>query len=458
MKIFKIYILLLISVSFMSCQMYEPDPIKKDLVEVPKKYENDNNEKKILWWESFHNKELNNLIEQGINENFTVKEAWSRLEQIKALGIKIGVNNSPTVNLTSDASRKRTDVIGKVSPNSNRSTTTKSYNLGFVANYEVDLWGKLKSLRDASKMDIEASQEDINIVKLSISANIAKTWLKILRIKKERNIKNEILNSQNNYLKLLDLKYKSGKLNISRIYSWRQQISKVERQIEKLNIAESIFINELNYLLGKTPQSNIQIKTTSLPNYEIKDKLALNLLENRPDIRKKWKLIRSSQYSKAVAKADKLPKLTLSAGASFSHNRVRFLFNNWFANIAAGLTAPLFDAGLRDAEIKRQKAIIDERINSYKNTVLIAIKEVENSLLNIKETKTDLKLLNSQIEEEVKVQYIEEEKYKGGGKDYLIVLDSTLKLLNYKIELNQIYSNQLQLQVDLHKAVGGNIK
>ncbi len=439
------------------CQMYQPEEIKdEDKNIVAKKYNSEVESNKLVWWESINNEELNNFINDGLKNNFSIKMAWNRLRQAEAIAEKAGVKSLPTLGFATNISRTRSfQRKGEMaSPTAKRDVTTKNYSVGLVANYEIDLWGRIQSEQDAVKMDLEASQEDINSAKLTLSANIAKVWINIISVREQLNNLKQNLVLKNKYLNLLNLKYKSGILGATSVFKYKQIIIETEKLIEQVKLSEELLLKQMNSLLGKNPNDGINISTSDVPKIDIDfDNISINILTNRPDIIRQWKLIKSAQYSKAVAKADKLPRFTLSASFNNASNQKQLVFSNWIANLAAGLTAPLFDGGLRDAEIARQKAIIDERLNSYKNIILNAVKEVEDSIANSKKIIKDIDFINKQKDEETKIISLTELKYKNGSVSYLSLLEEKMQMLNYDMNLLKSNRDLLNYQVDFYKAI-----
>ncbi len=455
MKTNKLIISLLIVLN--GCQMYQPEKIKdEDKNIVGKKYNSEVESVKLVWWESLNNEELNHFINAGLNNNFSIKMAWSRLRQAEAIAKKVGVKSLPSLGFATNISRARSfQRKGELaSPTAKRDVTTKNYSVGLVANYEIDLWGRIQSEQDAVKMDLEATQEDINSAKLTLSASIAKVWTNIISTRNEIDNLKQNLVLKNKYLQLLNSKYKSGSIGILSIFKYKQVIIETEKLIEQVKLSEELLLKQMNSLLGKNPSDEIILLTSVLPKIDIEfENISVNLLKNRPDIIRQWKLIKSAQYSKAMAKADKLPRFTLSASFSNRANQKQLVFSNWIANLAAGLTGPLFDGGLRDAEIARQKAIVNERLNSYKNIVLNAVKEVEDSIANSKKIIKDIDFINKQKNEEKKIISLTELKYKNGSISYLNLLEEQMQMLNYDLNLLKSNRDLLKYQIDFYKAI-----
>jgi outer membrane protein TolC len=164
----------------------------------------------------------------------------------------------------------------------------------------------------------------------------------------------------------------------------------------------------------------------------------------------------SEEWAVAAAKADRLPALKLTASHTFRDEKISAVFDNWLLNLAANLTGPIFDGRRRRAEVERTRAIADERIATYGQTVFTAIKEVEDGLADEKQQAATLQSLGKQLELSKKTVREATRRYLNGSSDFLNVLREQLNIL--RIEQNFIITQEEMIvaRIELYKALGGS--
>ena len=126
------------------------------------------------WWLNFGSPELNRLIETALTDNLSLRDAWARLEQARALAVKAGASRFPDLEGTAGAGTSRRqsgsgDAVGR-----------EAYSIGVVSSDELDLWGRVQANRTAAELDVAATREDLNPAALSIAAEVARRWLGII--------------------------------------------------------------------------------------------------------------------------------------------------------------------------------------------------------------------------------------------------------------------------------------
>jgi outer membrane protein, multidrug efflux system len=187
---------------------------------------------------------------------------------------------------------------------------------------------------------------------------------------------------------------------------------------------EKLLLNSLALLAGFSNHGQIKVETQSLPTMPLIPDAGVPhwLLENRPDIEAAQIRLVSSGWGLKAAKANLLPNLTITASTAFSSGEPDLLFNNWLSTLSASISGPIFDGGLRRAEVKRSQAAVEEQVNLYAAIVAQAIIEVENALVSLKTQNAYTSLLEEELElnkltlEDAMLQY------QNGQSSYLAYL------------------------------------
>jgi outer membrane protein TolC len=165
--------------------------------------------------------------------------------------------------------------------------------------------------------------------------------------------------------------------------------------------------------------------------------------------------LRSSQWEVSSARADRLPAITLTGQAEYASDQFNTLFDNWLANLAAGLTGPIFDGNRRSAEVDRTRAVARERLLAYEQTVMEAIRDVENALVNMTKQQAYLEAVRKQLVLAEMTLKQAGERYQNGVVTYLTVLTSLLDVQSLERTLVQGEADLLRYQIALCRALGG---
>lgn len=402
------------------------------------------------WWQSFHDAELNDLIEQGLDGNFTIRAAWDRLSQAEQIAAKSGAALLPNVDYEAGAGRTRQEASGTT-------TYRSSYSIGLAAAYEVDLWGRVRSTQQAAVLDAEAVKENVQAAAITLSASIAKTWYQLAEAKQQADVIRNQADTNQKVLDIITLQFKQGQINAADVFRQRQLVESSRGQLIQIEETIVLLQHQLSLLLGRNPgqwwaQDTIDLLTPGeLPDTSIPSEV----LQRRPDVLSAYKAIQAADLRAAAAVADQYPRISIAATAETSSSRARDLFDDWLANLAVNLTGPLFDAGYQKAEVKRARAVLSESINNYAQTTLEAIKEVEDAINQEYYQRQYITSLQGQLELARKTLESTRINYLNGQLDYLRVLDSLVSVQS--LERNELAARRelVEYRIDLCRAIAG---
>jgi outer membrane protein TolC len=216
-------------------------------------------------------------------------------------------------------------------------------------------------------------------------------------------------------------------------------------------------MNELSVLLGKAPRSPLVISRPDLPKPAPMPSTGIpaDLLENRPDIKAAQLRLQSAGWNVSAARADRLPSLTLSARAIFENEHLDLLLDNWLLSLAANLTAPVFDGNRRAAEVDRTMAMKDENLAAYRQTILKAIREVEDALVTEARQQEHILKLKQVIQTARKALDQATLRYRNGLTDYLPVLTQLLSVQDLERDLITQHATLLTNRITLYRSLGG---
>ncbi|MBN2396933.1 MAG: TolC family protein, partial [Deltaproteobacteria bacterium] len=279
----------------------------------------------------------------------------------------------------------------------------------------------------------------------------------IISQRRQKQILKEQMEINETYLELIELRYRKSMVSSLDVYQQRQVVEQVKAQIPLVEEQEQLLMHQLALLLGKPPRSSLTITRSTLPeSSEIpRTGLPADLLAARPDVRAAGLKLRSTDWQVAAARANRLPTISLSASAAYQSSNIDLIFRNWLVNLAANLTAPLFDGGYRAAEVDRLRAAAEENLSAYRRTVYTAIKEVEDALLSEVKKREHIEALEAEIEAAGRALDEARERYLKGIDDYLPVLTQVLKAQALDVDLIRRQAELLGARVALYRALGG---
>ena len=405
------------------------------------------------WWQQFNDPELNALVAEALTDNLTLKEAWSRLNQARAVAVQAGAALYPDLTGTAGASYTR-------QRSQNRSPQTQSnddYSLGVVSSYELDFWGRIRSERKSALLAVTAAREDFNTVAMTLAAEVTLRWINVISQRMQKRLLEHQLQTNLIYLDLIELRFKKAMVSALDVYQQKQIVEDVRAEIPLVEGQEQLRRHELALLLGKPPQTFLNISRTDFPQpVDIPATgLPADLLAARPDLRAAGMRLQAADWQVAAARANRLPAISLTARAQYGTGELDVLFDNWLLSLAGNLTAPLFDGKYREAEVERRLALADENLATYRQAVLTAIKEVEDALVTESKRREHIKGLESVTDTARKALREAGNRYRNGLTDYLPVLTQLLKVQGLERDLIQQKTNLLTARVNLYRALGG---
>jgi NodT family efflux transporter outer membrane factor (OMF) lipoprotein len=405
------------------------------------------------WWEEFNDPELNALIIEMLSDNLTLKETWARLNQVRALAVQAGAALYPNLTGTAGASYTR-----QRSGNGSRKTVSDdNYFLGAVSSYELDLWGRIRSGRESALLEASAAREDVNTAAMTLAAEVAQRWVNIIAQRMQKRLLEHQLQTNLTFLELIELRFHMAMVSALDVYQQKQVVEDIRAEIPLVEAREQLLRHELALLLGKLPQTFLNISREDLPKpIEIPATgLPADLLSARPDLRAAGMRLWAADWQVAAARADRLPAISLTAQARYGESDMDVLFDNWLLSLAGNLTAPIFDGKRRAAEVDRSLAVVDEKVSAYRQTVLTAIKEVEDALVTESKQREHIKGLEKVTDTARKALKEAGNRYRKGLIDYLPVLTQLLKVQGLERNLIQQQANLLSARISLYRALGG---
>jgi NodT family efflux transporter outer membrane factor (OMF) lipoprotein len=443
---------LIVAVLSLSCAA--PKPEVEPLTAVPRDFSSSGTE--VLpnhWWRTFNDPALNDLIEAALSENFNLRSVWDRLAQAEASARKAGADLWPSVTGTFTGARSRSEVGGRV-PDEIVNGTELS--LGAVASYEVDLWGRVRSTRDAAALDMLATQEELQAAAITLSAQVAGSWYGLVEQRKQVRVLRQQEQANSDVLEVITARWRSGQADAADVLRQRQLVESNRGDLVLAEANVTLLEHRLAILLGKAPKLSVAPSEAALPEPELLPATGLpsELIQNRPDIRQAFYTVMSADRRVAAAVADRYPRIGISASIDTSGDEWRDLFNNWLGTLAANAAAPLFDAGARKAEVDRTRAVVSESLNNYGQAVLDALGEVEDALEKERRQRDYIVSVDKQLDLSQQTIARLRDRFRYGAVNYLDILEALISQQTLQRSQLQARRELLQFRIDLCRALG----
>jgi NodT family efflux transporter outer membrane factor (OMF) lipoprotein len=406
---------------------------------------------KQRWWETIDDEQLNSFVDEALSDNQTLLSYWARLEKAQAQARKAGADLKPSLAGSAGAS------YTKIKIDDGGSVENKNYEIGLIAGYEVDLWGRIRASHEEALLIAEASREDLNAAAMTVTAEVTRLWVAILSQKLQRQLLEQQLAANMTYLDLVELRFRNSLASALDVFQQRQLVERVKAQLPLIEMQERMLEYQLAVLLGRMPNQVPVISRQDLPVLDAVPivGIPLQLLDNRPDIAAALRRIEASDQALAAARADRLPALRLTGSAAYDSDDLEKLFDNWIINLGAGLTAPIIDGGRRMAEIEINQADVEQQLAEYRQVVLDAVQEVEDALISEKKIREHIAALQSQLQAAQSALTEAGTRYLNGLNDYLPVLTQLLSVQNLEKDMIQRNEDLLIARVSLYRALGG---
>lgn len=402
------------------------------------------------WWLSLKDPALNALMARALGNNFTLRSAWDRLEQAEQFVRQADAALIPSLSYSLGGRRTRSDTRNNV-------TYSGRYDAGLSASYELDLWGKYRSAKRAFELDMEARREDVAAAAITVSVAVARTWYQLAEAQEQVAVIKRQLQTNREVLEIVTLSFRNGKVGAEDVFRQRQLIESSQGQLIQARERLEVLQHGLSVLIGKTPGpwwAEQELSLVSIPALPSTG-LPSEVIQRRPDVRSAYRGIQAADQRMAMAVADQYPSVSLTAGIDTTSSQVEELFEDWSANLAANLLGPLYDAGRRQAEVDRQRAIVSQRIHEYSLGVLEALREVEDALTQERYQRSYVANLQQQLATARNVLERIRQNYINGQLDYLRVLDSLSLVQN--LERNELAARRtlIERRIDLCRAIAG---
>ncbi|HWD93909.1 MAG TPA: efflux transporter outer membrane subunit [Verrucomicrobiae bacterium] len=408
------------------------------------------------WWEVFRDAKLNELEAQSLASNQNLKAAVARVDQARAFARVARSEFLPSLNLDPSFTRQR------YSPNQDPSfgnVTASTFNMPVDLSYEVDLWGRVRRSFESARADAQASLASYYGVLLTLQGDVAQNYFSLRALDAEIATVKGTVGLRKEQVQLVRSRFDGGIGNDLDVARAETELATTEADAASLAQRRAELENAIAILAGTNPSLfHLAAETNWGPRPpEIPAGLPADLLERRPDVAEAERQLASANARIGVAKASFFPVLTLTGSGGFLSADLDSLFKwdsrTW--SIGPSLSLPLFAGGRNKANYRRSQAAREEAIARYRQQVLVAFGEVENSLSGIRYLTTQAEAQQRAVTTARRAADLATDRYRSGIVGYLDVVDASRDALQAERADAQLTGQRLIASVRLIKALGG---
>ena len=409
----------------------------------------------LPWWELLHDEQLQLLIRLALAENKDLKQAVASMEEFQARIFMARADFLPGINVSTNAPAFGT-LGGFVVPGF---PTPFSYFGQGTLNWEIDIWGRVRRANEAARADLLAREENRRAVVLTLVSGVAQSYFDLLQLDMQLEITRRTLLSWEETVALSQHRLRGGvisRLDADQFEAERANVSARLAEIERQVIQKE---NELNVLLGKNPApiSRGRLLTDQVVLLEVPAGLPSDLLQRRPDILQAEQALAAATARIGMTKAARFPRITLTGLLGVASPRLANLLTSGteYGMGGVGLAGPLLNAQTLGHEQRAFEAQSRRVLAQYEQTILVAFKEVEDSLVAVRTAKNQRKAQQEQVDALRSALQIANLRHQAGITSHLEVLVAKRSLFSAETALTSAHRLHLVSVVQLYKALGG---
>jgi len=454
------------------CSPYSMRSFERPLVEPKPSFSRDLPEtsKELLsgnpiepYWIGYEAPELNSLIQTALNQNFSLQEAFYRIEQARGQAQSSGAERFPNIEANVSARRSRVETqqalfSGGFVPVS--SVIQSQFAILPALSYEVDIFDRIKNTYQAAVTRVKATEADFQGTYLSLSGEVFRQWMAALTAHRERDVVQQQLGVSETFLELIELRFSTGRSSALDVLEQRQQVALLRTELPSLQLQYEQALNALSVLLGKAPGS---VRATDIGSQfpslmESPPKIRpVDLITLRPDLRAILFRLKADEHDVAAAVAFRYPRLSLGLNYSLTSGDIENLFPNKVLTGLSNLFVPLIDSGLQKGLLRMERSEVDRNLSLFSETFLQAIREVEDSLAGEEHQKHRLEMTKER--QQVANHQFEEarNRYLNGLSDFLPVLLALQSKQQVERQIVREEAQRILVRNQLLLATGGMV-
>lgn len=414
------------------------------------------------WWQVFGDATLNELEQQALAANQSLKAAAARLGQARALEKNARAALFPQVGVGFGPTRQQASPASQGLPADADTSATTLWRGQATFAWEADLFGRLGSAADAARLDAERDEALFRSTLLSLQADVAQAYFLVRELDGLRALYADTVKLRQETLQLFQRRYDAGDIGELELARARTELASAEAEADGVARQRAVAEHALAILLGKTPaefslppQAIVRLKVgvpAGLPSA---------LLERRPDIAAAERSMAAANERIGAARAAYFPRISLTGSYGYESAGLGDLFKTASRTYVLGplvgtlLSLPIFDGGARAAGVERANAAHQEAVANYRQSILQAFKEVEDNLAHLRILDGQNAAQDRAVSAAGRAAQLSHIQYREGAISYLSVIDADRSVLQQQRAAVTLDGERARATVNLVRALGG---
>ena len=412
-----------------------------------------------LWWNQFDDPVLRQLISKAENSNFNIRIALRRMETARQQIQLSKAGYYPTVQAAAGYTVERS--AGAVTSPAHNGTTLNYINLGLSASWEIDLFGRISEQLKADKASLSLSRADYDAAMIALCSEVAKAYVNLRVLQAQLALARSHTESQQKIVDMTLARQEAGLASALEVAQARQVLYSTQAGIPNLEADIECAMGAIAVLTGEYPEDAKSLLSTPrpLPDVYVKPCVGtpLEMLRRRPDIAQDEAQMAVYAAQAGIAKKDYLPVLTLTGSVGVQAHKPDDLFSSrgFTYSVAPTLSWTIFDGMARKYRTSIAREQMELGIDSYNQTLLNAVQEVDNYAADYDGYLRQISLLDRLVEESEKAYDLAVDLYRSTLTPFSNVVDAQMNLLAYQNDVIAAQGNALSALISLYQALGG---
>ncbi|MBK4721369.1 efflux transporter outer membrane subunit [Azospirillum sp. YIM DDC1] len=414
------------------------------------------------WWTVFDDPVLDGLMRRVEVDNQSLKAAEAAYRQAKALSDQARSSFFPILSVSGGADRAGTVGSGNRSTSgtgiSRSGTPVTTYDAGLGASWAPDLWGRIRRSVESNDANLQASAADLAAARLSAQAQLATAYVQFRVADERKALLERAIAAYRQSLEIARNRHAVGTATLADVFTAETQVRSTESQLVALGVQRAQFEHAMAVLVGQAPAAFALAPaplTAAVP--AIPPGVPSALLERRPDIAAAERQMAQANAQIGIAESAWYPDVVLSGSLTNSATILPKLLQAPTALWAVGaqVAQTLFDGGTRTAEVELRRAVFDQSVAQYRQTVLTAFREVEDQLAAQRILAQQAAVQDDAVRLAREAERLTLNQYRAGTLPYSSVLTAQTAALSDEESALSVRQSRLLAAVLLLQALGG---
>ena len=410
------------------------------------------------WWKLYGDATLDQLVETARANNVDVRLAAARVQEAEAVLREARAAFFPDVSGGYSYTRSRVSTVASPPIPATIPVMRATHQLLASTNFELDFWGRFARASEAAQASLLASRFSRDVVDLTLTGALTQAYFALRSLDSQLAVLDNTIRVRRDSLEIAKARLEAGLASELDVYQAQGALSDALVQRRDAQRSRELVEHQLGALTGRLDLALAPGELFRLPTVPVPPAgLPSALLERRPDIRQAEEVLVAANAQIGVARAALFPSLSLTASAGLQSTELSDLFAGparlW--TLGGAITAPIFDAGRREARVEQAQARQAQALAGYQRAIETGFREVSDALVSVQQSAESESELELRLRAARNALELSNARYQAGYSPYLEVLDAQRTANDAELAFVRNRQARLAFSVDLMKALGG---